>query len=97
MSVRLRNESTKQRRFLQIHTLASTSSPTLHIVTLGVDLLGQLLRVVPDGRLLVPGLEDSVPELVEDQVVLRGGVVPPLLQLVLDDSVLNNTSSSLDP
>ena len=66
------------------------------MVTLGVDLLGQLLRVVPDGRLLVLGLEDSVPELVEDQVVLRGGVVPPLLQLVLDDSVLNNTSLSLE-
>ena len=41
-----------------------------------------------NGRGLVLGLKDSVPKLVEDEVLLGGGVVTPLLQLELDDLVL---------
>lgn len=43
-----------------------------------------------NGRGLVLGLKDSVPKLVEDEVLLGGGVVTPLLQLELDDLVLTN-------
>ena len=43
-----------------------------------------------NGRGLVLGLKDSVPKLVEDEVLLGGGVVAPLLQLELDDLVLTN-------
>ena len=43
-----------------------------------------------NGRGLVLGLKDSVPKLVEDEVLLGGGVVTPLLQLELDDLVLIN-------
>ena len=46
-----------------------------------------------NGRGLVFGLKDSVPKLVEDEVLLGGGVVTPLLQLELDDFVLNRSES----
>ena len=55
-----------------------------------VYLLMKLASELLNSRGLVLGLKDSVPKLVEDEVLLGGGVVTPLLQLELDDLVLTN-------
>ena len=84
ISVRLRNASTKQRRFL----LKNEKYFKITRILLGINFTGQLILVILDGSFFVFCLKNSLSKLVKDKILLSCGVVTKLFKLVLNDSIL---------